>query len=76
MLLPASITYIRCSGKETFISSVLESPVLILAEQCRSHTRQCIALQEFQALFKCVVDVDLLRAVEDGDSTSTAALLC
>ena len=52
--------------KDTIIGvSIPEFSVLVLAKQCRPYARQRIALEQLQALFEGVVDIDLSCPVQD-----------
>jgi len=53
-------------------SSVVESPVLVLAEERCPYAGQGISFEEFEAFFERVVDVDLASCIENGDTTSAA----
>jgi len=53
-------------------SSVVEPSVLVLAEKRCPYAGQGVRLEEFEAFFERVVDVDLTICVENGDTASAA----
>ena len=52
-------------------SLVLEATVLVLAEQREADGGQGVGLEELQALFEGVVDLDLAGAVEHDDAAGS-----
>jgi hypothetical protein len=50
---------------------VLEATVLVLAEQREADGGQGVGLEELEALFKGVVDLDLAGAVEHDDAAGS-----
>jgi hypothetical protein len=52
-------------------SLVLEATVLVLAEQRETDRGQSVGLEELQALFEGVVDLDLASAVEHDDAAGS-----
>ena len=66
----------RC-GEDTTVDkiqvvrSVVELPVLVLAEERDSDGRQSLGLEESQTLFEGVVDVDLSASANNHGTTST-----
>jgi hypothetical protein len=54
---------------ESFL--VLEATVLVLAEQREADGGQGVGLEELEALFKGVVDLDLAGAVEHDDAAGS-----
>lgn len=53
------------------INLILEFPVLVLAEEDSPDSRESIGLEELEALFEGIVDVNLARSVVNPDTTST-----
>ena len=50
---------------------ILEPPVLVFAEKNGSHSWEGVGLEELQALFEGVVDLDLAGAVEHDDAAGS-----
>lgn len=50
---------------------VLEATVLVLAEERKADGGQSVGLEELEALFESVVDLDLAGAVEDDDAAGS-----
>ena len=50
---------------------VLEATVLVLAEKREADGGQGVGLEELEALFEGVVDLDLAGAVEDDDAAGS-----
>jgi len=50
---------------------VLEATVLVLAEEREADGGQGVGLEELEALFEGVVDLDLAGAVEDDDAAGS-----
>jgi hypothetical protein len=53
------------------VNLVLEATVLVLAEERETHGGQSVGLEELEALFEGVVDLDLAGAVEDDDAAGS-----
>lgn len=50
---------------------VLEATVLVLAEEREADGGQGVGLEELEALFEGIVDLDLTGAVEDDDAAGS-----
>jgi hypothetical protein len=53
------------------VDLVLEATVLVLAEERETDGGEGVGLEELEALFEGVVDLDLAGAVEDHDAASS-----
>lgn len=54
--------------------SVMESPVLVLAEEYRPDGGQAVGLEQLQALLEGVVDVDSTARSNNDDAASPATV--
>lgn len=62
------------SALACIIHLVVELSVLVLAEECRTDSRQCVVLEQSETFLKCVVDIDLTASSNNADTSSTVTM--